>query len=496
MRVFRRKHGSHNRITSSLRRLWAGLLLVCLLLIPGLAQAQTGAQTVTLDWYLATLTWANSQVAQASPATCTGALQAIADVLEPVTAVQLPDGSLMRVQHDGVAAALRAEPCDLQRAAAYLGGICPPSLCPLNLPPGENGNSVSPPGSPGSASGAPGDVRGETAVPGAGNAEGSGEGSAQPGQGAPGATGAPGAEGGTASGADPGGAASGDNGGAAGTDSTDGGESSTGTDSGAGETAGADGSDGADNASSGEGNANGDGDANSSEEQGGENAAASSGENGGSEGDESGSANGPAGNSAAGASQEGSTGSERAAGQNGEDGAQSQPNPAAAAPTATAVSPNAEAPVGAYPGAETTDSDNWHPWLFALLVVTLLFGGLLVWALRRNQKPQTQPRPKKVAAAVDAGAQQLRLGNSREAVRQLFLAALHQLDDEGLLRYDETRTNTELLAENAVQHVVTRLTPIVYTFERVWYGFEPLANTEFEQLVRQIDAIRQPGTAV
>ncbi len=89
--------------------------------------------------------------------------------------------------------------------------------------------------------------------------------------------------------------------------------------------------------------------------------------------------------------------------------------------------------------------------------------------------------------AVDAATS----GNFREAMRLLYIAALLHLDEVGLLRFDRTLTNREVLASVSHSTVLyTTLSPVVTQFDRVWYGYAPFGETDFEQMRHQIDALR------
>ncbi|MHB9023983.1 MAG: hypothetical protein ACYC7E_07365 [Armatimonadota bacterium] len=75
-----------------------------------------------------------------------------------------------------------------------------------------------------------------------------------------------------------------------------------------------------------------------------------------------------------------------------------------------------------------------------------------------------------------------RQGEQREAMRLLHRACLMLLDTRGVLRFDETRANGEVLRELRRLGRATmqdRLRPIVRGFDRSWYGYLTLTNDEF-----------------
>jgi hypothetical protein len=93
-------------------------------------------------------------------------------------------------------------------------------------------------------------------------------------------------------------------------------------------------------------------------------------------------------------------------------------------------------------------------------------------------------------AALTEGRKFVEEGDYREAVRHLFLATLLTLDEKGLLRYDTTQTNYELLAQERLRpSLVPALAPVVGAYERVWYGLQPLPTTEYDLLVKRIREI-------
>jgi hypothetical protein len=83
--------------------------------------------------------------------------------------------------------------------------------------------------------------------------------------------------------------------------------------------------------------------------------------------------------------------------------------------------------------------------------------------------------------AIDQAGTLARDGDYRTAVRFLYLGALLRLDERGALRYDRALTNREYV-ERVRDNPALRaaLTPIVETFDRVWYGYAPLDQAAFD----------------
>jgi hypothetical protein len=138
------------------------------------------------------------------------------------------------------------------------------------------------------------------------------------------------------------------------------------------------------------------------------------------------------------------------------------------------------------------------PWLWfivALAIFIIIAGAVLFLLSQPNDDVRRKPRspePATAEAAIDEGRELVAAGNYRGAIRHLFLAALLTLDERNLIHYDKSRTNYELLNEAELRAVIVEaLTPIVETFERVWYGFETVGAAEYERLAGQIELLKQ-----
>lgn len=132
-----------------------------------------------------------------------------------------------------------------------------------------------------------------------------------------------------------------------------------------------------------------------------------------------------------------------------------------------------------------------------------LFGGLVREArVRRAHDDGGLPL---TAQAAQQQAQRLAgAGNYRQAVRQLYLAALLTLEERGLLRHDRSLTNRELLqqlhntatsgpnsdgASATLAPVEAHLQPVIDTFDAVWYGEREPDQQTFERYARELDAL-------
>jgi hypothetical protein len=79
----------------------------------------------------------------------------------------------------------------------------------------------------------------------------------------------------------------------------------------------------------------------------------------------------------------------------------------------------------------------------------------------------------------------------RNAVRYLYLSSMLMLDERGLLHYDRTLTNREHLRQIAGKPQLTEaLSPVVETFDAVWYGFAALNEATYQQYRQNVERLR------
>ncbi len=85
-----------------------------------------------------------------------------------------------------------------------------------------------------------------------------------------------------------------------------------------------------------------------------------------------------------------------------------------------------------------------------------------------------------------------RSGDYRTAVRYLYLSSLLLLDERGLLRFDRSKTNREYLRSvSSFPNLSTPLREVIDVFDRVWYGFQPLDQDDFQHYVEKVDQLRE-----
>jgi hypothetical protein len=83
-------------------------------------------------------------------------------------------------------------------------------------------------------------------------------------------------------------------------------------------------------------------------------------------------------------------------------------------------------------------------------------------------------------------------GDYRNAVRFLYLSSLLVLDEEGLLRYDRSRTNREVLRSvSSRPELADPLREVIEVFDRVWYGFEPVDEQTYQSYLEHVDDLRE-----
>ena len=74
--------------------------------------------------------------------------------------------------------------------------------------------------------------------------------------------------------------------------------------------------------------------------------------------------------------------------------------------------------------------------------------------------------------------------------------AIHILAERGLIRFERSLTNREVLARvDASAPARAHLSPVVETFDRVWYGEREPDEATFHVYSQEIDALLREGTA-
>ena len=83
-------------------------------------------------------------------------------------------------------------------------------------------------------------------------------------------------------------------------------------------------------------------------------------------------------------------------------------------------------------------------------------------------------------------------GDYRNAVRYLYLSSLLILDEQGLLRYDRSRTNREYLRSVSSKPALANpLRDVIDVFDRVWYGYESVDEKTYQSYVEHVEELRE-----
>ena len=128
-----------------------------------------------------------------------------------------------------------------------------------------------------------------------------------------------------------------------------------------------------------------------------------------------------------------------------------------------------------------------------------LLAGLVGNAEARRRTLDGDEAPLTAHSAREQAARLAQDGSYRQAVRQLYLSALLTLDERGVIQYDRSLTNREVLSQvQRKAQVESHLHPVVETFDRVWYGeHEPdretfdLYEQEIEELAAASEKVRE-----
>ena len=83
-------------------------------------------------------------------------------------------------------------------------------------------------------------------------------------------------------------------------------------------------------------------------------------------------------------------------------------------------------------------------------------------------------------------------GDYRSAVRFLYLSALLSIAERGIIRFDVSKTNREVL--QSVHHqpdLVTPLKDVIDVFDRVWYGYQPIEPEHYAHYASRVDELKR-----
>lgn len=152
--------------------------------------------------------------------------------------------------------------------------------------------------------------------------------------------------------------------------------------------------------------------------------------------------------------------------------------------------PDRSTPAGEFIGSLIT----WVGGVLLVLVITMALWNLLGGLVADARFVADDPAEELLSAeGARARAQQLAEGGDyRTAVRYLYLSALLLLEEHNLLRYDRSRTNREYLRSVAHRpELAAILQEVVELFDRVWYGFQPLGQDDYDRYAAQVEALKR-----
>ena len=146
--------------------------------------------------------------------------------------------------------------------------------------------------------------------------------------------------------------------------------------------------------------------------------------------------------------------------------------------------------------------------LIAAVAIALIYLGVRLW----NQQPQTVVLAETVTpdlTAEDVTADELpedewltlahdllNKGDSRLALRALYLACLAHLGERELVTISRAKSNREYQRElnrraRLMEELLHAFSENMHSFERVWYGVHEVTRTMFEQFEQNLHRIRQ-----
>jgi hypothetical protein len=83
-------------------------------------------------------------------------------------------------------------------------------------------------------------------------------------------------------------------------------------------------------------------------------------------------------------------------------------------------------------------------------------------------------------------------GDYRNAIRYLYLSSLLVLDEQGVMRYDRSRTNREYLRSvSSRPELAAPLHDVIEVFDRVWYGFQKVDENTYKSYVEHVEELRE-----
>ncbi len=136
-------------------------------------------------------------------------------------------------------------------------------------------------------------------------------------------------------------------------------------------------------------------------------------------------------------------------------------------------------------------------------VIALILVAILAYALRGTlgrlvgeadvaEESQETGEVLTAAAAIKRAQTLSAAGDFRTAVRYLYLSSLLLLEERGILRYDRSLTNREVLRSVANQPALAApLKDVVEVFDQVWYGYHALDEESLKEYAARVNELHE-----
>jgi hypothetical protein len=132
-----------------------------------------------------------------------------------------------------------------------------------------------------------------------------------------------------------------------------------------------------------------------------------------------------------------------------------------------------------------------------LVVLVLVYAARSVFAdfisdTNLNENGSDSGQPLTAESAFEKAQALSRGGDYRSAVRYLYLSSLLLLDERGLLRYDHSKTNREVLRSvSDSPELAGPLQDVIEVFDNVWYGYHSLDEDSFRHYSQRVEELKE-----
>lgn len=148
----------------------------------------------------------------------------------------------------------------------------------------------------------------------------------------------------------------------------------------------------------------------------------------------------------------------------------------------------------------TLQSGEWSPLAVlsvAILILVLIYAVRSIFAdfiseANLNENGNGFDKALTSDSAFERAQSLSRDGEYRSAVRYLYLSCLLLLDERGLLRYDHSKTNREVLRSvSDSPELAGPLQDVVEVFDNVWYGYHTLDEESFRHYSERVEELKE-----